>query len=389
MKTLVFCTAYAAAPTVWETRYRRWLGAVTGPGLGADQVLMVDDGSATLPGWPGLRVESGDDLGDAARVGRHGGPLLFHFIQHMGRAAIYDFPGWHRSFAFGALYAEANGFDRVIHLESDAFLISERAQAYFRDFRDGWAALWCARYNFPEIAFQVVAGVQLRALADFARQPYDRLRHEVHELALPLTHVERGLTGERYGEDYDQVPAAADYAGQVQSFREPSYYWWLEGGVPNEAEPLIDWRFGADGNLSAPLGDGWSGPEAGHRWMVGVQSLLALPMLPPGQDFVLLMTVMPHVRRGKLNVQRMIVYFNETKIGDFDLTGTDRVGCPVPATCVRQDGANRLRLLHPDAMAPSALQDHQDGRRLALGLIRLQIFPVAAAGRPGEAEAGR
>ena len=34
---------------------------------------------------------------------------------------------------FGALYAEANGFDRVIHLESDAYLISQRA----RGLRDG------------------------------------------------------------------------------------------------------------------------------------------------------------------------------------------------------------------------------------------------------------
>jgi hypothetical protein len=342
---------------------------------------MVDDGSATLPGWPRLRVESGDDLGDAARVGRHDGPLLFHFMHNMGRAAIYDFPGWHRSFAFGALYAEANGFDRVIHLESDAFLISERAQDYFRNFRDGWAALWCERFEFPDIAFQVVAGEQLRALAAFARLPYDRMRHEVHEWALPLTHVERGLTGDRYGEDTEQVPAEADYAGQVQSLREPSYYWWLEGGAPvrapSGAAPLIDWSFGPDGNLSAPLGDGWVAPEATHRWMVGVQSLLALPALAPGQDFVLVMTVMPHVRPGRLPVQRMILYVNETKIGDFDLVAACWVGCVIPEASLRPDGGNRLRVLHPDGVAPSALEDHPDRRRLAVGLMRLKIFPGA------------
>jgi hypothetical protein len=349
---------------------------VTGPALGADQVLIVDDGSDTLPGWAGLRIFSGADLADAARIGLHDGPVLFHFTERLGRADIYDFPGWYRSFVFGALYAEANGFDRVIHLESDAFLISPRAQANFRDFQDGWAALWSERYQFPEIAFQVVAGESLRTLAEFARRPYEALRLQVHETALPLTHVERGLTGDRYGEDTDQIPAGVDYAAQVQELREDSYYWWLEGTAPPDVAPVVDWGFGQDGNLTAPIGDGWARPEPAHRWMTGLLSVLSLPVLPAGQDFVLLLIVMPHVRGDKLPRQRLMLYVNETKVGEFEVVLTWRVGCVIPAGALRRDGTDRLRLLHPDAAAPSAISNHPDGRRLALGLKRMKIFPV-------------
>ena len=69
MRTLVYCTAYAATVSGWQTRYRRWLDAVLTGGLNVDQVLIVDDGSATLPGWPELSLYSGDELGEGVYRG--------------------------------------------------------------------------------------------------------------------------------------------------------------------------------------------------------------------------------------------------------------------------------------------------------------------------------
>ena len=376
MKTLVFCTAYARTASDWSRRYRQWLRAVNRPALAADTILIIDDGSETLPGWPGVALHSGNSLADAARLPARPGVMLYHFAKPLGRADIFDFPGWHRSFAFGALFGEAGDFDRVIHIESDAHLISDRAHIWFREFAEGWASLWSARYNFPEIALQVAAGRGVGAMADFARQPYDALRGAVHEDKIPFTHVERNLTGERYGEDLDQVPSDADYVAQVQTLREPTYYWWLEGRLPNTAPPLIDWHFGHSGNMAAPLGDGWAAAEAEHRWMLGLESIVLLPNLPARKDFTLLLTVIPHVRLHLIR-QRLILFVNDAPVGEYEVTQTSYLGFRLPSGPLRRDGTDRLRLLHPDGRPPSAISDHPDRRWLSLALVRLRIFVLS------------
>jgi hypothetical protein len=71
-----------------------------------------------------------------------------------------------------------------------------------------------------------------------------------------------------------------------------------------------------------------------------------------------------------------MLHVNETKVGEFDIIGTWRVGCVIPARALRRDGTDKLRLLHPDATAPRAVSDKGDSRRLSFGLIRLKIFPA-------------
>src|SRR5262249_40019785 len=138
--------------------------------------------------------------------------VLYHFETNLGRKSLYDFPGWHRSFAFGALYAQANGFQRVIHLESDAHLTSARIQRHFNQISEGWIALWAHKYQMPELAIQVAAGSGLQAYADFARRPYQEMVGRSHEQIPPYTHVEQHFTGDRYGEHLLDIPRGADYA---------------------------------------------------------------------------------------------------------------------------------------------------------------------------------
>ena len=376
-RALIFCTAYARTPGEWETRYALWRRAVERIGLRDATVLMVDDGSGILPAGPELSVHTVESLEDASRLHLPPGLHVAHFRDRLGRAEIYDFPGWHRSFAFGCRAAAAGGFERAIHLESDAHLISARAHDFFRGFNDGWAALWSERYQFPEIAAQVAAGAGVAAMGEWSHRTYEALRHHVHESALPFTHVERGLVGDRYGEDLDQIPAEADWATQVQALREPAYYWWLNGGAPNDAPPLIDWTFGRDGNLEAPIGDGWSNPERTHRWMLGLQSVVALPLLPDGAEFMLLLNLMAHVRPN-LPRQRLFLFLNETWLGDFEVIAAGFLGVALPGGALRRDGRDKLRFIHPDARIPRQLSDVQDRRWLSLALVRLRIYAAAA-----------
>jgi len=376
----VFCTSYASTPALWQARFRTWVDAVL-DGLGADQVLLIDDGSPVLPGWTDTRLSSGSTMADAHSLGRPGGVMLHHFTERLGRPANLDFPGWYRSFAFGAIYGAAHGFDRVMHIESDAFLISAAAKSFFRDFADGWAALWCGKYNFPESALQVAAGAGVQAMCDFASLPYDTLAGRDHEHALPLTHVERGLAGDRWGENAEAIPADADYVAQLQSQREPSYYWWLKraGGMAaprGQAPGRIDLDFSASGNATAFLVDGWGGQEPDLRWMLAYQSVLTLPPLEFPGAYALRMIVLPHVAGDKLPYQRLLVNFNGVTLEEFIVGGATTVGCTVPARLLKRDGSDKLRLIHPDAQQPSALhRGNADRRRLSLALLKLSMVP--------------
>jgi hypothetical protein len=370
MRTLVFCTAYAEDVSVWSDRYRVWLDAVLAGGWRADQILLVDDGSATLPGWADTAVTSVDTLGDAYTAPALGAVGLVHFRQRLGRCDVLNFPGWHRSFCFAALYAARHQFDRVIHIESDAFVVSARARDYLRDFSEGWAAFWSARYGMPESAIQVAAGEGLRALEGFARAPYSALVGRAHEREMPFSVLAREFRGDRYGEFTDAIPADADYAAQVPSRREQGFLWFLPGrgaARPFAGEVRLGFCAGDDG-LGA-LAEGWSGAEPKHHWWVGGLIRGRWRGGAGGGDGVLRLGVTPHVFGNVLTRQRLLVEVNGHFVREFFVTLEAVLGCDVPAAWIGRAGGDIVRLVHPDAVAPCDLPGGAgDGRRLAVSL---------------------
>jgi hypothetical protein len=364
---------------IWDKRYRRWLDAVLAADIDATQVLLVDDGSPVLPGWPDTPVYSGDTLADAAPIVGRTGPVLFHFTEHLGRPDTLNFPGWHRSFAFAVAYAEKAGFDRVIHLESDAFLVSPRMRAYVRARTSGWTAMWCEKYHFPEIAVQIIGTDKLPALLSFTQAPYAGMIGKLPEFALrPHTEVERDMVGDRYGETDKDVPRTADFASQVPCQREPGYYWWLQPPpqpTPPRVEGRIDFTFGRSGNVDGRTLKGWAEPEATQQWMVSVASVFALPPLAPDANYDLVAGVIPYLATQQLKLQRLILQVNHTVVAEFDLHEAQHIGCALPAASLRRDDTDRLRFLHPDALSPNSVGDGDDGRMLALALRWLSLVP--------------
>ncbi len=233
LKTLIFCTAFAKTPDEWDERYARWLQAIRTSGLIYDGILVVDDGSPVLPDWPDAEIRH--DTG-AARPPAEAAPLcLFHFENHLGRRPRFNFPGWYRSFAFAGRYAHACGFEKIIHIESDAFVIGSRLRHYLNNLRSGWTALWCPRWKFPETALQVIAGEAIPRFANIEQtHPHDSLVGRPIELQLPFDHVEKGFIGDRYGEYLRFVPGNAEFAAQAGSGRSDGYHWWLNSGGPEK-----------------------------------------------------------------------------------------------------------------------------------------------------------
>lgn len=244
-KTLVFCTSFVGASPraedIWRFRYRRWLDAILSSDLTYDQILLVDDGSPTLPDWPDvvpLTFLPPDPPRE--RV------VLFHFRNNLGRAAVYDYPGWFRSFTFVATYAQAYGFERIIHIESDAYLISSRIQQYCNEVEDDWVTFLGPRHDYPETAIQVIAGRSLALYYDTCARPYEDFAGKAIEEMLPFTRVERGFLGDRFGEYLTYVPQEADWTTQAPSVDRDRYYWWLQRKGAGKGKSMYEKELGED-----------------------------------------------------------------------------------------------------------------------------------------------
>ncbi len=213
MRTLLFCTTWADSADLWRLRYGKWLAHVLHSPLHYAQVLLVDDGSPLRPPIEDLAVLDAERLPadcPAAKI------VFARFANRLGRPGALDYPGWWRSFFLAAQYAANYGFDKIIHVESDAFVLSAALSGYLNAIDSGWTALWCPYHGVPETCIQVIGRDQLRACLGIAREPYaPRFVGRVAETLLPFTQIESCFKGDRYGEYRTDLPLDADWASQV------------------------------------------------------------------------------------------------------------------------------------------------------------------------------
>jgi len=234
MKTVLFCTGYFKDEAAWRRRYTRWLAYYSALRLPQTQLIIIDDASPYTPDPTEIRcVQSGTDLS-----AEHTSPMIVRFDQRLGRSARFSYPGWWRSFLHGVDVARAVGAERIIHIESDAFILSKRLLQYIESLQSGWTVLWSPHYEMPETAIQVICSDQFELMASQQNKLQADRDGRMAEHLLPFTHVERQFLGDRYGEirvhrgplrsrKFDWIPlfrlpffggcpAGADFATQVR-----------------------------------------------------------------------------------------------------------------------------------------------------------------------------
>lgn len=110
------------------------------------------------------------------------------------------YPGWWRSFFHSLVLAKQVGAKKIIHIESDAYVISERMLDYINALESGWTTFWCASYQMPETAIQVICEDQFDAMENFAAKGFSEFNGHLAERILPFTCINRDFIGDRYGE---------------------------------------------------------------------------------------------------------------------------------------------------------------------------------------------
>lgn len=131
---------------------------------------------------------------------------------HIPRVSLREYEYWYRAFRIALVYAKKHGFTRVLHVDTDMFLLNRKICYYINGLDKGWNTLWCSRHNFPESTFQMICEDQLTNALDF--YTIDYLKHfgkEDAENIIPWTNICKDFKGDRYGELNLQQSPDMDY----------------------------------------------------------------------------------------------------------------------------------------------------------------------------------
>lgn len=210
-KILLFTTSYCKDLDTWENRIYKWYKHYTTSSLQFTKLLILDDCSPVLPTWEDCSVLDNfvDEPVDKS--------FILRFKTHLGRPGHLDYPGWYRSFSFAAKYAYKFNYDKVIHIESDAYLLTSRIIEYFNRKETDWTSLWCKVHNFPETAIQIICKDQILNYFNTTQVSYEHFfKDKTIETCLPFTCIESTFIGDRYHEYRHDIPCDADYACQVE-----------------------------------------------------------------------------------------------------------------------------------------------------------------------------
>lgn len=199
--TFMFCTSFVnnGVDLHSASRYNRWANFYLPllENLEVSHLFLIDDGGKDniTPAANILQGVLPDTLTDAINI--------YRFDATLGRNDLVDFPGWWRSFLFAIDIARKYGFRKMVHIESDFFMLSARLRNFVRDTNTGWTGLYSPHYNFPEPAFQIICEDAFEAF-DALKDTVQGAGYHATEFAegmIPFTAVRRDFIGDRLGEE--------------------------------------------------------------------------------------------------------------------------------------------------------------------------------------------
>lgn len=326
------------------------------------KIVIFDDSSPILPDWDDVHiVDSLDSLVPDRQT------AIVSFPNRLGRKDLFDFEGWYRSFSSGVCWGIRNGYKKIVHIESDAYLISDRAHEVINGFVDGWMTVWCPKYEFPEMAIQVISGSARQTAYDLFNADYEWLRGMCHERLLPFTHVDRSLIGDRDEQEGQGILEDFDWVTQVSPQFKSNYFWWLRSNnltrislIANQPHPS--------------LVSGWSLPEHGFVWSEGVESRISLSTPDTAGKYALYLDITPAITGAQSLYRRVDISIEDRSIAQiclfqrssfiFYLPNIDRVSSKVEFL-FRYDATLRPIDMHSES---------EDERNIAIRLYQADIL---------------
>ena len=196
MKSIIFCTSFVKDINSWENRYQRWLDYYENIPINAVKKILIDDGSPFLPPAGIINTIPHNEPLSL----NNDKNLIIRFNDNQGRQSISSYPGWWRSFLHSIDVAKALGVDKIVHIESDAYILSPRLVDFINDTQSGWHVMWTQRYQFPETAIQIICRDQFDIFEKFKDDHLESGFTDIAERLLPFSSIHRQFKGDRYSE---------------------------------------------------------------------------------------------------------------------------------------------------------------------------------------------
>lgn len=199
MKTMIFCTSSIDTKYDWYFKYKLWFDFIYSASHVGTDLYMINDGDISEEIVANIELSGGFSVIDNYNIPASVGSLQ-NIIIHKEKLGRLHYKGWVRSFFSSLDIAEKRGYNKIIHIESDAFVLSDRLWKHFSDIKEGWEVLWCPRYNMPENAIQIICKDSFLEFRQQADRFKDGIRQGIIENLLPYKKINKDFVGDRYGE---------------------------------------------------------------------------------------------------------------------------------------------------------------------------------------------
>jgi len=227
MKTFLFCTSYFDNEADYKHRYAKWAAYYSSIELSKDDpILMIDDGSdLSLVEDEYFAVIKADDISEDTKFDTEKVNLI-HFderspLHRDGQAA--NSAGWWRSYLFSLEIAKKLNFEKIIHVESDLYLISTKIRNFIDELEEGWTSFLCNKYHWPESSLQIICKDHFEEFEELSKEldnlgltMIDQARGPAENL-IPFSCLLSGFNGSRYGETMVAQMPGMDYFAQCKN----------------------------------------------------------------------------------------------------------------------------------------------------------------------------
>lgn len=113
-------------------------------------------------------------------------------------------------------------YEKVIYMDNDFFVLSDRMFQYLKDIKEGWTTFWSKMHNFPETGCHIITNTckEYKKFVSLSNEEFiNTYNGQTMENVLLCTHVENFFVGDRYGESESPPESfeGLDYWAQMKT----------------------------------------------------------------------------------------------------------------------------------------------------------------------------
>lgn len=124
--------------------------------------------------------------------------VIISFDKHLPRDSHLSYPYLWRAVYY--LKELLKGYQKIVYMDNDFYVLSGTLMKYVDNLDSGWTTFWCARHQFPETGCHIIVKGCKEYDNFVASNDFMEHNGKTMEKVLPVTKVEKGFIGDRYGE---------------------------------------------------------------------------------------------------------------------------------------------------------------------------------------------